>query len=77
MIEDIEQYLPTDMTLSDKTLEFVGRYSTTNSSSYKLAWSGSTIKTAFVGTQLAATLKSSYSDYDYLQIYVDMLNLVS
>ena len=73
MIEDIEQYLPTDMTLSDKTLEFVGRYSKTSSSSYALAWSGSTIKTAFVGTQLAATFKTNTSDYgyDYLQIYID------
>ena len=71
----MEQYLPTDITLADNTIEFVGRYSTTDSSSYKLAWSGNTIKTAFVGTQLAATFKTSlpsnYGDYDYLQIYID------
>lgn len=68
----IAQYLPTDMKLSDKNVEFIGRFKEVDGG-YQFAWSGSTIRAGFVGTEISATLElvEQYEHTDYLEVIVD------
>ena len=68
----IQQYLPTDMALSDKNVDFIGRFKEVEGG-HQFSWSGSTIRAGFVGTEIKAVLElvQKYQHTDYLEIVVD------
>ena len=70
--EKIKEYLPTDVALSDKNVDFIGRFKESDGA-YQFAFSGTTIRAGFVGTEISATLElvKHYQATDFLEIIVD------
>lgn len=70
--EIVAEYLPTGMTFSDKNVDFIGRFKEVDGG-YQFAWSGSSIRAGFVGTEISATLElvEKYQQTDFLEIIID------
>ena len=69
--EIIAEYLP-DIPLSDRDVDFIGRFKEVDGA-YHFAYSGSTIRAGFVGTEISATLEQivQYQGTDFLEIIID------
>ena len=72
---EIRDRLPKDMALSDKTVEFIGRFKKSGDM-YDFGWSGSTIRAGFIGTSIGIKLdilsiNSTDGDKDYFKYSVD------
>ena len=68
----IKEYLPTDIALSDKNVDFIGRFKEVDGA-YQFAYSGSAIRAGFVGTEISVTLQQvvEYQNTDFLEIIID------
>lgn len=68
----IAEYLPTDIALSDKNVDFIGRFKEVDGA-YQFAYSGTSIRAGFVGTEISATLEliKEYQATDFLEIIID------
>ncbi len=71
-LSKIKEYLPTDTALSDKNVDFIGRFKEVDGA-YRFSYSGSTIRAGFVGTEISATLELTerYQSTDFLEIIID------
>lgn len=69
--EIIAPYLP-NTPLLDRDVDFIGRFKEVDGG-YLFAYSGSTIRAGFVGTEISATLEQivKYQNTDFLEIIID------
>ncbi len=70
--DNISKYLPTDAALSDKNVDFIGRFKEIEGG-YEFSYSGTSIRGGFVGSEISATLElvEKYQQTDFLEIIID------
>ena len=70
--EKIKEYLPTDVALSDKNVDLIGRFKEVEGG-YQFSYSGTSIRAGFVGTEISATLElvKEYQATDFLELIID------